>query len=69
MSVANEIIVIGFDKNREAEFGVTCSVVELSHRDMKELRAMIIVAIGTMEDMWRKHQMNKHENIGKDATP
>ena len=36
--------------------------MDLSHADMKELRAMIPVAIGQMERMWYDAQMRKPEN-------
>ena len=66
MSVVNDILTGGFDKNGEAEFGVRCSVRELTFEQMKELRAMITVAIGTMEQMWRVAQQNKPTMTVKD---
>ena len=68
MRVTNDIITIGFDKNNEVDFGIRCSIYELNFEQMKELRAMIPVAIGVMEQMWRDKQMRKPENMGKDAT-
>ena len=62
MSVIVDILTVGFDKNGEAEFGVSGSVLQLTHDKMKELRAMIPVAIGVMEQMWRDEQMRKPEN-------
>ena len=62
MSVKDDILTIGFDKNGEAEFGVRCTVEDLTYEQMKELRAMIPVAIGTMEQLWRDEQMRKPEN-------
>jgi len=62
MSVKNEILAVGFDNNGEAEFGVCASVCALTFDQMKELRAMIPVAIGVMENMWRHEQMRKPEN-------
>lgn len=69
MSVKHDILTIGFDKNGDAEFGVTCTVTELTFEKMKELRAMIPVAIGVMEDMWRREQMRKLENQAKQDAP
>ena len=62
MSVENGIITVGFDKNGDAEFGVRCAVLTLTLEQMNELRTMIPVAIGTMEQMWRDEQMKKPEN-------
>lgn len=67
MSVKDDILTIGFDKNGEAEFGVRCTVADLTYEKMKELRAMIPVAIGVMEDMWRREQQNKPENQAQQA--
>lgn len=69
MSVKREIFTVGFDKNGEAEFGVNCTVMELTYAQMKELRAMIPVAIGVMEDMWRREQMKKPENQACESKP
>lgn len=67
MSVKREILTIGFDKNGEAEFGANASVMDLTFAQMKEIRAMIPVAIGVMEEMWRDAQMRKPENRGCEA--
>ena len=70
MSVKLAIFTVGFDKNGEAEFGVNASVMDLSHKDMKELRAMVPVAIGQMERMWYDAQMQKPENrAGQERKP
>lgn len=42
------------------DFGVKGTVVELTYDEMQDLRGMIIVAIGTMEDMWRREQERKN---------
>ena len=68
MSVEKEILTVGFDKNGEADFGVGMSVCELTFAQMKELRAMIPVAIGVLENIWRDAQMRKPENMAADAT-
>ena len=62
MSVKDGILTIGFDRYGRAEFGVSFTVLNLTHEQMKELRAMIPVAIGVMEQMWRDEQMRKPEN-------
>ena len=62
MSVKDTIITIGFDKNMEPDFGIGCSIYDLTFAEMKELRAMIPVAIGVMEQMWRDEQTKKPEN-------
>jgi hypothetical protein len=48
------IISIGFDKNGEADFRVSASIMNFSLEEMNELRRMIPVAIGTAEDMFRR---------------
>jgi hypothetical protein len=62
MSVQKEILAVGFDKNGEADFGVSMACVNLSFDQMKELRAMIPVAIGQLEELWKNAQMKKPEN-------
>lgn len=62
MSVKREILTVGFDKNGEAEFGASASVMDLTFAQMNEVRAIIPVAIGVMEEMWRDAQMRKPEN-------
>ena len=37
----------------EFDFEVSAKIQELSHKEYNELRAMLVVAIGTMEEMWR----------------
>lgn len=49
---------VGWNKG-EMDFGVLGSVCELSQDQMGELRKMIVVGIGTMEDMWRRAQERK----------
>lgn len=66
MSVKDDILTVGFDKNGEAEFGVRADICELTHERMTALRTMIPVAIGVMEQMWRDAQMRKPENQAKE---
>lgn len=47
------IITVG-KKKGEWDFSIRATVQDLSHKEINELRAMIIVAIGTMENMWRR---------------
>jgi hypothetical protein len=51
-------ISVGYHKG-EMDFAIAATVQELSHEEMNDLRAMIVVAIGTMEDMWRREQERK----------
>ena len=48
-----DLITIGYHKG-ELDFGVNCSIEELSFEQMEDLRAIICVAIGRAENMWRK---------------
>ena len=58
-----EIITIGFDKNGEVDFGVNCSISELSLKQLKEIREMIVVAIWCAEDMWRRNNQPTNQPI------
>ena len=40
--------------------GVSSEVTELTYEQMKLLREMIVVAIGTMEDRWRRSNQLRH---------
>lgn len=39
----------------DIEFGVSSSIIDLSQDDYDELREMIVVAIGVMEEMRKKY--------------
>lgn len=61
MSDLKNYIAVGFDPDSgEADFAVSGIVTNLSYESMNELRSMITVAIGVMEDMWRHTQEKKH---------
>lgn len=55
-------LMIEKDKNGEWDFSVWSNTETLSLDEMQKLRAMIVVAIGTMEHMWRRAQEAKPEN-------
>lgn len=38
------------------DFSISATVCDLNLEEMNNLRAMIVVGIGTMEDMWRREQ-------------
>ncbi len=48
-----DLISVGYYKG-EVDFGVNCSIAELSIEELKKIREMIIVAIWCAEDMWRR---------------
>lgn len=54
------LIQVGYHKG-EIDFRISGEVHDLSFEQMTSFRSMICVAIGTMEDMFRRHQqsMNK----------
>lgn len=61
MGAMRRYIAVGFDEDDgEADFEVSGTITNLSYESMTELRAMITVAIGTMEDMWRRAQQDKY---------
>ena len=39
----------------EFDFEVSANICELSYDEYNELRSMLVVAIGTMEEMWRNN--------------
>lgn len=53
-----QFLSVGYHKG-EMDFGVNCSVRDLTYKQMKELREMIIVGIGQMEQMWAEAQQLK----------
>ena len=54
MSVKRSIIEIGFDKDRQFDFGISCEICNLTVDQMNKFRAMVMCAIGTAEDMFRR---------------
>jgi hypothetical protein len=54
----NPYFAVGYHKG-EMDFSILGSVCDLSIEEMNDLRAMIVVGIGTMEDMWRREQERK----------
>lgn len=61
MSVKKLILEVGFDKNGQAEFGVTGYTMSLTSDQMKEIRAMIPVAIAQFENMWMRERERTHQ--------
>lgn len=47
-------------KKGEWDFGVSGAVYDLSYAEMKGLREMIVVGIGTLEQMWRDAHQRKN---------
>ena len=54
----NPLIAIGYHKG-EMDFSISGEVQDLKHDEMNDLRSMIVVAIGTMEDIWRREQQRR----------
>ena len=62
MNSFNSIIDIGFDKNGEADYRMAVAALgRLSFEQMKELRALIPVAIGQVEQYWRENGPIAHQ--------
>lgn len=57
---------VGLHKG-EMDFGVSGTVADLSYEQMRQLREMIVVGIGTCESMWRAAQQRK--NAASQASP
>lgn len=53
----DKIIYVGYHKG-EMDFGVSGVVRDLSYEQMTQLRAMLCVAIGQAESMWRDSKPN-----------
>jgi hypothetical protein len=60
MSVKRALIEIGFDKDGEFDFGISSELCKLDLEDMNDFRTMIVCAIGTAEDMYRREMVRKH---------
>jgi hypothetical protein len=65
-----DLIKVGYHKGK-MDFGVT-SVGDLTYEQLKEMREMIVVAIGVAENMWKKNhtppvgcsEMNNKDKYG-----
>ena len=53
-----DYLTVGYHKH-EMDFGVNCAVADLTYEEMKQLREMIVVGIGQLEQMWRSAQEKK----------
>jgi len=53
------LIAVGYNKG-QMDFAIPASVCNLTQDEMNDLRAMIVVAIGTMEGMWRREQEKRY---------
>lgn len=42
------------------DFAVRCDICALNLEEFNEFRKMIVVGIGTMEDMWRREQESRN---------
>lgn len=42
----------------EFDFEVSAKILDLNQEEYDELRAMLVVAIGTMEEMWRNEPID-----------
>ena len=61
--LSRPIVSIGFDKNGEADYALQCGELEkLDFERMQQLRAMLMVAVGQVELIWRETQAAKPEN-------
>lgn len=69
MSVKHDILTVGFDKNGEVDFGIRATATDLSRKQINEIRAMIPVAIGVLEDMWRRNTEKTAAAISASSHP
>ncbi len=47
------LLTVGYHKG-EMDFGVNCSIDELTYEQMRDFREMVCIAVGQAEQMWRK---------------
>lgn len=52
---SKDILRVGWHKN-EMDFGINSTIRDLTYEQMKAFRAMVCVAIGQAENMWRDSQ-------------
>lgn len=57
------LLTVGYH-NGEMDFGVNCSIDELTYEQMRDFREMVCVAIGQAEQMWRKRWTGKEPCAG-----
>lgn len=62
----NEYLKIIKEKG-EFDFEVSAKILKLTNEEYDELRAMLIVAIGTMEEMWRDEPVDVEKLTKKRA--
>jgi hypothetical protein len=64
MSVKTPLLTVGIDQYGDIDFGVSMLIATIAPDRMMELRAMITVAIGSMEDNYRVHGYPSRANTG-----
>ena len=67
MDAEQQFFSVGLHKG-EMDFGVNGSVVNLTYKQMKELREMLVVGIGQLEQMWGRAQQMKNPS-GESKSP
>lgn len=65
--MSHDILNVGYHKG-QMDFGVNCSIDELSYEEMRKFREMVVVAIGVAESMWRTAQEKKNP-VGQSNNP
>ena len=58
------ILTVGYHKG-EMDFGINCSIDELSYEEMRAFREMVCVAIGQAEQMWRRKMSGREPCAGQ----
>lgn len=56
------LFIVGMNKG-EWDFSIRATIQDLSIDEMQELRAMIMAAVGTAEDMWRRGQVQETSGV------
>ena len=57
------LLTVGYHKG-EMDFGVNCSIDELTYEQMKDFREMVCVAVGQAEQMWRRKMSGREPYEG-----
>lgn len=56
-------LTVGYHKG-EMDFGINCSIEDLTYEQMRDFRGMVCVAVGQAEQMWRKKLSGREPYAG-----
>ena len=68
MSMDTPLLKVGWHKG-EIDFEVSCSITDMDLEDFSTFREMLVVAIGTAEDMWRRANAERYPSQQREGKP